>query len=379
MVQVRQPTQEELEKRRIVDVHPEHVSNISSTDFPGHYPGEDHKWDLEKFRKNFRVDFHQNDPCESQFSLVGVDAAIANAFRRITISELPTLAIEEVYILNNTSIIQDEVLAHRLGLIPLKGNREGLRNLKWFRKPIPGDEGSGDTPTDYNTVVLELDVECTWAPNGRELARKGETDPKKLFVNSSVYAHQIKFNPTGNQAQVFAGEGIVQPVHPDILIAKLRPGQAIKLSMHCVKGIGADHAKFSPVATATYRLLPHIAITAPIIGADAHKFARCFPPGVITEEPITAAEAAQEGSGYEGHEGEKKAVVTNPFHDTVTREALRHDEFKDKVKLGRIRDHFIFSIESTGQCDSDELFLQSVKALKTKCQIMKRSMANLMR
>lgn len=33
----------------------------------------------------------------------------------------------------------------------------------------------------------------------------------------------------------------------DILIAKLRPGQAIDLRMHCVKGVGQDHAKFSPV------------------------------------------------------------------------------------------------------------------------------------
>lgn len=37
------------------------------------------------------------------------------------------------------------------------------------------------------------------------------------------------------------------PVHDDILIAKLRPGQEIDLVCWCVKGIGRDHAKFSPV------------------------------------------------------------------------------------------------------------------------------------
>ena len=56
---------------------------------------------------------------EIQFEMVGVDPAVANALRRILISEVPTVAIETVYLHNNTSIIQDEVLAHRLGLIPI--------------------------------------------------------------------------------------------------------------------------------------------------------------------------------------------------------------------------------------------------------------------
>lgn len=50
-------------------------------------------------------------------------------------------------------------------------------------------------------------------------------------------------------------EGVL-PVHDDIVIAKLRPGQRIEFEAHCRKGIGKDHAKFSPVATAAYRLLP---------------------------------------------------------------------------------------------------------------------------
>ena len=44
----------------------------------------------------------------------------------------------------------------------------------------------------------------------------------------------------------FGSDGI-HPVHKDILIAKLRPGQEIDLKCHCVKGVGKDHAKFSPV------------------------------------------------------------------------------------------------------------------------------------
>jgi DNA-directed RNA polymerase alpha subunit len=58
---------------------------------------------------------------ELEFDLIGVTPALANAFRRIMISEVPSMAIEKVHIYNNTSIIQDEILAHRIGLIPLRG------------------------------------------------------------------------------------------------------------------------------------------------------------------------------------------------------------------------------------------------------------------
>jgi DNA-directed RNA polymerases I and III subunit RPAC1 len=57
-----------------------------------------------------------------EFDLVGVDAAIANAIRCILLTEIPTMAIEDVYIWNNTSVIQDEVLSHRLSLIPIKAD-----------------------------------------------------------------------------------------------------------------------------------------------------------------------------------------------------------------------------------------------------------------
>jgi DNA-directed RNA polymerase I and III subunit RPAC1 len=132
-----------------------------------------------------------------------------------------------------------------------------------------------------------------------------------------------------------------------------------------------DHAKFSPVATATYRLLPTITIKKPILGADAIKFERCFPKGVIDVQRVTPTDAKKVGSGYEGREGDEKAVVVDAFRDTVSRECLRHDEFKGKVKLGRVQDHFIFNVESTGQFDSDVLFLESVNILKLKAKRLK--------
>ena len=163
------------------------------------------------------------------------------------------------------------------------------------------------------------------------------------------------------------------------MIAKMRPGQVLDLEMHAIKGIGADHAKFSPVATATYRLMPTIDIVRPILGNDARKFARCFPKGVIGLEEVTEEEAGELGSGYEEMVGEKKAVVKRPEKDTVSRECIRHEEFQGKVNLGRVRDHFIFSVESTGQYPSDLLFLESVKILKAKCRFLRRNLDNMLR
>ena len=317
-----------------------------------------------------KIQFHYNKPLDASFSIVGIDAAIANAFRRILIAEVPTLAIEKVYIHNNTGIIQDEVLAQRLGLIPLKGSVEGLNWLKWFKTESEPGAGDGTQPSDYNTIVLNLDVECTRNPD----VDSNETDSRKKYIHGSVYAKDLVYEPVGRQATYFSGDDAIQPVNPDILITKLRPGQAIHMVLHCIKGIGKEHAKWSPVATATYRLLPQITITKPILGADARKFQACFPKGVIGLDKVTAQESTQSGSEYSGKQGEDKAYVKDAFKDTVSRECLRHDEFKGKVKLGRIRDHFIFSVESTGQFNSDLLFLESVKILKLKASRLKRAL-----
>lgn len=352
----------------------ESVDDITSTDFPGHHAGEDNSWNVEEFRKNLKVRFHDNHKLDASFSLIGIDAAVANAFRRILLAEIPTVAIESVFIQNNTSIVQDEVLAHRLGLIPLKGGKAGLLGfMKWLRKANEDEGIEAGEQFDYNTISLSLDIECSRNPD----AAPGETDPEKAYINSAVHAKDIVFKPFGQQEYYFSGEDAIAPTNPDILIAKLRPGQCIDLDMHAIKGIGADHAKFSPVATATYRLLPSINILKPILGADAEKFAKCFPKGVIGFEKVTKKEASTQGSGYEGHEGEKKAVVRDAMKDTVSRECLRHAEFQGKVKLGRVRDHFIFSIESTGQWDSDELFLESVKVLKSKCLRFKQNIVQM--
>lgn len=52
------------------------------------------------------------------FEITGIEAPLANAFRRILISEIPTMCIDKVTLWQNTSILPDEVFVHRLGLVP---------------------------------------------------------------------------------------------------------------------------------------------------------------------------------------------------------------------------------------------------------------------
>lgn len=66
----------------------------------------------------------------------------------------------------------------------------------------------------------------------------------------TVYTKHIKWLPIGNQGNLYSPEA-VGPIHDDILISKMVPGHEFDLKLHAVKGIGKDHAKFSPVGKFT--------------------------------------------------------------------------------------------------------------------------------
>lgn len=326
----------------IVGIEHDRVTNTTSTDFPGYsHDSSATEWSLDRFKKSFKIDIKYISERTANFDLIGIDTSVANAFRRIMISEVPAVAPEYVYIFNNTSVIQDEVLAHRIGLVPLKVDPD---QLTWINK----DAEEKDKFTDDNTIVLSLDIACTKNPN----ASQDSTDPDNLYRNHKVYAKHLKFEPQGRQAELFANNPVV-PCDPNILLAKLRPGQEISLRVHCILGIGADHAKFSPVSTASYRLLPVIDIKKSIVGKDALEFQTCFPSGVI-------------GINEKG-----EAFVKDARKDTVSREVLRHEKFDGKVKLGRRRDHFIFNVESTGAMPAEEIFFKSVRILRNKAEYLR--------
>ncbi|KAF5382773.1 hypothetical protein D9615_003071 [Tricholomella constricta] len=331
-----------IDPRRLVGVHAERVTNISSTDYPGHYPDEDNSWNLEKFQKNLKVKVQRLSQRSIEFDLVGVDASIANAFRRILLAEVPTVVVEHVYVWDNTSVIQDEVLAHRIGLVPLN-----------IDPALVEMRDATNQPTDRNTVVFKLQVACERNPH----APKNSKNPAELYINHEVLSSHLVWEPAGEQEDVFAANPPA-PTNPNIVLAKLRPGQEVEMELHAVKGVGKDHAKYSAVATASYRLLPHIVIKKPIPPHLADKFQKCFAPGVINVHPLTKEVSVDEH---------------NIRKDTVTREVLRHPEFTDMVELSRIRDHFLFSIESEGAYAPERLLPEAIQIMRDKIANLRKA------
>ena len=90
--------------------------------------------------------------------------------------------------------------------------------------------------------MFRLKIAC----ERRKNAPRDATDPKGLFINSEVLSSQLEWVPQGEQGTVMA-TNLPAPTNPNIVLAKLRPGQEIDMEVHAVKGVGKDHAKFSPV------------------------------------------------------------------------------------------------------------------------------------
>ncbi|KAJ3206818.1 DNA-directed RNA polymerases I and III subunit RPAC1 [Clydaea vesicula] len=279
---------------------------VSSIDFPNNFSNNlDLSWDLEAFKKNFNVVITKLTKLNIEFDFIGLDASIANSLRRYMLAEVPTMAIETVYVKYNDGIMADEVLAHRLGLVPLKVDPRQFE----FSTP-------GENPTDLNTLVFKLDAFC----RKNTKALKDAVHPSEKYLNSSVYSSNLEWVPQGEQAEKFED---VKAVDEDIILTKMRPGQQINLEMFAVKGVGQDHVKFSPITKpGCYRLLPEIKILKPILNEEAKLFQSCFSKGVIDL--------------VENNDGDLEAKVVNPRLDTVSRNVFMHPEFEVDVESSGI-------------------------------------------
>lgn len=257
------------------------------------------------------------------------------------------MAIEDVYIEMNSSIIHDEVLAHRLGLVPVAVDPR--------RFELRSDSGDANSA---NTLVFSLDVTY------ERVAGQADTTPLPgggtAPVTMPVYARHLEWCPQGDQEATF-GAGGVRPAYEDILLAKLRPGQSIKLEAHCCKGVGKDHAKFSPVATASYRLMPAIELKAPLSRDDAQALVNLCPMKVFDIEDLG------KGKGPKGKGVGMGVVVARPRDCTVCRECIRLEGWRDQVRLARVPDHFIFKVESVGMLSPRDIVKESFRILKDKC------------
>jgi len=299
---------------------------------------------------------------ECEFDLIGVDVSFANALRRVMIAEVPTMAIERVYIEENTGVMHDEVLAHRLGLIPIRADPRDFEELH-----------DPEDATDVNTIVFGLEIhapENTLIHESFPTTARGDiTIEDELTLRAPggarhathVLSEHLKWMPQGDQETFL--DYTVKPVHDDILITKLRPGQSVALEAHGQKGIGKDHTKFSPVATASYRILPKIDIVKPIEGPRAHALKVRCPMNVFDIEDLG---------------GISTAVAKRPRDCTMCRECIRviddddappfGEDMHNFIKLKRKADHFLFKVETAGQLAPLRILHDALTIIKQKCE-----------
>jgi len=196
--------------------------------------------------------------------------------------------------------------------------------------------------------VFHLEVRCPNPPADM-------SDEDKKNFSYKVMSEHIKWHPAGDQENVFP-EG-VGPVNKDIVITVLRPGQQLEFEAHAVKGVGKDHTKFSPVATASYRLMPDISFSENVINERAYELRDMCPMGVFDIEDIKLPGTSNKVP---------TAVVARPRDCTMCRECIRKDGWSESVILRRKADHFIFSVESVGQIRPEEVVEEAINILKAK-------------
>jgi len=161
------------------------------------------------------------------FLVKGSTNVFVNTLRRMIIEEVPTLAIEDVSFLENSSALYDEIIAHRLGLVVLKTD---LKSYDWKK-----------------------------LKEKKKSALTGVTFKLKVKGPANVYAEELKFK-----------DPKVKAVYPKTLIVKLLKGQNLKIEGTAVLGVGKDHTKFSP-GLVYFNSYPKIEILKPLIASGAVK------------------------------------------------------------------------------------------------------------
>lgn len=152
------------------------------------------------------ISFLEKHEKKGMFKLLvkGVDLGYFNSLRRIMNDEVPTLAIEDVEFVENSSILYDEVISHRLGLIPLD--------------------------TDLKSYNIKSECKC----KGEGCARCSVQLSLRAKGPDTVYASEIK-----------SKDPKVKPVHPKIPIVKLLNNQNLSFNATAVLGQGKEHVKWS--------------------------------------------------------------------------------------------------------------------------------------
>jgi len=262
-----------------------------------------------------QIEIASLDDTLARFTLTGSSPGFANAFRRAMISEVPTLAIEDVRIYDNTSALFDEMLAHRLGLIPIK--------------------------TDLTTYTIQEKCACGGA------GCPGCTSTLTLSVEGPKTVMSSDLIPQDPKAT---------PVFDNIPIVKLMKGQKVVIEARAVLNTGREHAKWQPTLVCGYKNYPVVTIS------DA-----CDACGMCVDECPRGVLAVK---------GKKVEVVNGKLPDCsmcrLCERACVATGIGEEpaIRISAEPDRFIFVVESDGSLPVKEIMERALRYIKEQSEEM---------
>jgi len=246
-----------------------------------------------------------------RFLVDGISASLANTLRRIILSEVPCMAIDDIMIIENDSVLHDEILALRLGLIPLKTDLDSYN--------LPEEcSCQSELGCQLCRAVLILDAEA-------------ETSEKTIYSKDL-----IPEDPN------------VAPISGEIPIVKLAPGQRIRLEAYAKLGRGKDHAKWQPVSACIYKYVPEIEFD----------LKRCDACGECVN---ICSRRVLEKSG-------DKIIIANLLECVLCKDCVRVcPKDPPAIKVRGNKNSFIFYVESTGVLPVERIISEAFKVYEKKC------------
>jgi len=249
----------------------------------------------------------------ASFMLINSSPSFANALRRNMMDSVPTMAIEDVEFRKNNSVLYDEIIAHRLGLLPLT--------------------------TDLKSYTITSKCKC----KGEGCARCSVKMTLKSKGAGYVYASEIK-----------SKDSKIKPVHPKTPIVKLIKGQEIEVEATAKLGTGREHAKWSP-CLAYYKYKPVIEIDAGKC-TNAEEVAECCPVDVFDLK-----------SG-------KLAINKDNLLKCHLCGACTEKAANSSVRLNESDKDFIFYVEPWGQLSVKEIVAKASEVFKEQLQEFKEKL-----
>ncbi|KAL7568735.1 hypothetical protein ACA910_021728 [Epithemia clementina (nom. ined.)] len=334
-----------------------------------------------------KVEILSLTPHEIKFILSETDCSMANTVRRIMIGEVPTLAIDLVEFHENSTVLNDEYIAHRLGLIPLRytpqdgGASGGAGDDAFLGQPhnsIGSDVQDAFVP-HYECQCYEHCPRCSV-----EFDLNVSYNPAAM-MDEGMEAGEALGPLTVTSRDLISNNDLIQPAHflsveeeqeaqdEGIAIVKMGPGQKLKIKAVARTGILKEHAKWSPVAVASYRLWPDIQINheqvALLTMEQKQSLVQACPDRILELDDIT---------GYIQPVENAWDIATFTEDLEHAQEALKkRPEDPDFVRVVPRQDKFIFNVETTGCMDAQEVVLAALRVLKKRLTYLALELDNL--